>query len=232
MDGRQEAWEKTVNHGPRFISRKEPIMLRGITWFHHSSLLIQKGGKAVYIDPWELPDEAPKADVVLITHEHFDHYSIGDIKKISGPKTQTIAPNSMLGRVMQKVKYLKPGDKIAIDNFTIEAVAAYNEKQSFHPSSSQWLGYILEIDSMRYYHAGDTDFIPEMKGLKVDVAFLPVGGTYTMDAEVAVKAAEAIEARLVVPIHWGKVVGTEQDAVLFCQKYKGKSEILKPGKSY
>ena len=206
-------------------------LLAGITWYHHASCLLERAGKRVYIDPWELPANAPIADLILVSHDHFDHYSVADIAKITGASTELVAPQSMFGKVAQKTRYVSPGDKRCLQGINLEVVPAYNEDKSFHPESSHWVGYIVEIAGRRYYHAGDSDYISEMDAISADVAFLPVGGTYTMDVDAAVKAANAIAPKLAIPIHWGKLVGSEEDALHFVQKFAN-GRILKPGQSY
>lgn len=201
---------------------------KGITWFHHASCLLQKDNKAIYIDPWELPATVPPADLILITHEHFDHYAPPDISKLTTPNTELLVPQSMFGQAPAKSHYVKPGDILMLGGVRIEVVPAYNSNKQFHPRSSQWVGYIVEMGGVRYYHAGDTDYLPEMSNIRADVVFLPVGGTYTMNAREAAKAVATIKPGLAVPIHWGKVVGQHKDAVDFIKMVGDKGWLLEP----
>jgi L-ascorbate metabolism protein UlaG (beta-lactamase superfamily) len=147
-----------------------------ITWLGHASVLITDGSSTVYIDPWKTGSGMPKADCVLLTHDHYDHYSEPDLKKVSQSSTRVVSPVSL----PQVTDRIKAGGKITVGSLTIEAVPAYNTDKNFHPRSNGWVGYVVVIGGKRIYHAGDTDRIPEMKGLNVDLALVPVGGTYTM----------------------------------------------------
>ena len=155
--------------------------IENIKWLGHAAFKIS-GPPLIYIDPWKLRDSEP-AELILITHSHYDHFSLEDIAKIRTDDTTIVAPKDC--KTPGNVKYVLPGDTLKLKDVEIEAVAAYNLGKSFHPKSNQWVGYIINIKGTRIYHAGDTDFIPEMETLKVDVALLPIGGTYTMDAEEA-----------------------------------------------
>lgn len=187
-----------------------------IEWLGHACIKLSDR-KKVYFDPFKI-SENEKADLILITHEHFDHCSPDDVEKIIEDYTTVFASaqcREVLAGRGWKVEYMRPGDRKSVGGLTVEAVPAYNINKQFHPKKDGKLGYVLTIEGKRMYHAGDTDFIPEMHGLKVDVAFLPVGGTYTMDAEEAAKAVEAIRPKVVVPIHYGSIVGSRTDAERF-----------------
>ena len=211
-------------------------MIERLRWFGQSSILFLDG-KIIYIDPWEIPNDQPKADLILITHTHFDHCSPEDVKALAKPETVVVGPPDCLEHVGYGAKGLKaaPGEKILPLGFNIHVVPAYNlkaERLNFHPKSNHWVGYILEVSGTKYYHAGDTDEIPEMKEITTDVAFLPIGGTYTMDVYEAVSAAKTIKPKLVCPMHYAKVpgVGSEGDGekfVLECSKAGLKAEVLK-----
>ncbi|MBI2670567.1 MBL fold metallo-hydrolase [Candidatus Woesearchaeota archaeon] len=187
-----------------------------------------KGNKTVYIDPFKI-QAFDKADFVLISHNHYDHLSIDDIKKVIAKNTILIAsPNceKLKDFKENKIVFLNPGEKFQ-DIIKVEAVHAYNINKNFHPRSYNGVGFVLEIDSKRIYHAGDTDFIPEMKNLKnIDVALLPVSGTYVMTPEEAVQAANLIKPKLAIPMHYGSIVGTEKDALKFKELYKGNCETI------
>jgi len=184
----------------------------------------------VYIDPWKLSESPKDAAVVCISHGHYDHYSIEDIKKVSGPDTVVIGPADVAGT--EKDKILKPGEIIEQGGVKITGVASYNPAKAFHPKANNWLGFIIETDSARIYYAGDTDLTDEMKDLGgIDIALLPVGGTYTMDAAAAAEAAGYIKPKLALPYHWGDIVGTRADAEQFEKSADCDVVILEPGES-
>jgi L-ascorbate metabolism protein UlaG (beta-lactamase superfamily) len=187
-------------------------MIQNIHWLGHSGFKIT-GSKIVYIDPYQI-DETETADLILITHEHYDHFSKKDVEKILGPETVVIIPASVVAS-FPKQKTVKPGDSLKIAGVQIHAVPAYNPDKPFHPKSKQWVGYVITLDGTTYYHAGDTDHIPEMKTIDTDIALLPVGGTYTMNAEEAAEAVKDIHPKMAVPMHWGSVVGFKSDAERF-----------------
>lgn len=191
-----------------------------ISWLGHDGFLLE-GNKKIVIDPFKVIDSI-SADIVLITHDHPDHCSIADLKKIVKDDTIIFLPadciSSLAGRVSGKTVILEPGKKVNVQGITIEAVPAYNLNKPFHPKDNQWNGYVVTMNNVRIYHAGDTDRIPEMRGLfgKVDVALLPVSGSYTMTAEEAAMAAAEISPKLAIPMHYGSgVVGTQADAERF-----------------
>ena len=183
-----------------------------------------KGSKLIYTDPFKVT-KADEADIVLISHEHFDHLSLEDLQKVISPRTTIVASPSCkagLKRVKAKeTKFLDPGGKLSIGKVEIEAVPAYNLNKFrepghvFHPKEDKKLGFVFQMDGTRVYFAGDTDFIPEMKSITCDIALLPVSGTYVMTAAEAAEAAEAIKPKIVVPMHYAAIVGTEGDAQEF-----------------
>ncbi len=188
-------------------------MLENVHWLGHASFKIT-GEKIIYIDPYRITG-GETADIILITHDHYDHLSKEDIEKIIGEKTVVIVPTSAGDAIKGNVKKVKPGDTLTVEGVEIQAVPAYNTGKEFHPRGKNYVGYVFKVGGVSYYHAGDTDYIPEMKDIHADVAFLPVGGTYTMDAEEAAKAAEDIKPKVAVPMHWGTIVGSEKDARKF-----------------
>jgi len=188
-------------------------MLENIKWFGQAAIKIS-GEKIIYIDPWKIREDE-KADLILITHEHFDHCSPEDVEKIQKEDTVIVTVDECEDKLKGDIKIVKPGDKIEIKGIQIEAVAAYNLNKNFHQKNYGWVGFIITIDGQRIYHAGDTDFIHEMKDIKADIVFLPVGGTYTMNPEEAAQAVNTIRPRIAVPIHWGDIVGSRQDAEKF-----------------
>jgi len=162
----------------------------------------------------------------LISHEHFDHCSPDDVSKIQGSGTVIITDKTSAEKLTGDVRIVAPGESMSLGEVKIEAVPSYNRDKDFHPKQKAWLGFIVEVDGVRIYHAGDTDFIPEMKELKVDIALLPVSGTYVMTAEQAVEAALAIQPKLAIPMHYGTIVGDDNDALAFKESLKGKIDVL------
>lgn len=202
-------------------------MVANIFWLGHDSFRL-KGEKVIYIDPWKLAPNAEKADIVLVTHEHRDHFSPDDIAKISKPDTIIVAPQSVAAKSNLKIQIVKPGDKVTVSGIPIEVVPAYNPNKQFHPQSAGHVGYIVTLGGKRIYHAGDTDVIPEMAQIQCDIALLPVSGKYVMTAREAVQAAHTIRPALAIPMHWGDetVVGTRADAEEFKRLAQVPVEIL------
>jgi L-ascorbate metabolism protein UlaG (beta-lactamase superfamily) len=200
-------------------------MLENVHWLGHASFKLT-GEKVVYIDPWQLHDGEP-ADIILITHGHYDHCSAEDVAKIRRPSTVVVAPVDCADKLPGPVQVVKPGDKLTVAGVKIEAVPAYNIDKTFHPRKENWVGYVVTLNGQRIYHAGDTDHIPEMDSLKVDVALLPAGGKYTMTASEAAAAANAFKPRVAVPMHWGTIVGSDEDAARFRQLSQVPVEILR-----
>jgi L-ascorbate metabolism protein UlaG (beta-lactamase superfamily) len=184
-----------------------------ITWLGHDSFKI-KGENAIYIDPWKLSDGEP-ADIILITHDHYDHFSQEDIEKIRADDTVVVTNKTVAKSLKGPVRIVGPGDKLSIKGVEIEAVPAYNINKQFHPKTAGGLGFVIVMSGERIYHAGDTDLIPEMEDIQCDIALLPVSGTYVMTAEEAADAAKKINPRLCIPMHYGEIVGTVKDAHQF-----------------
>ncbi len=203
-------------------------MVENIHWLGHASFRLE-GEVTVYIDPWKLSPNSPKADLILITHDHYDHCSPEDVAKIQKADTLIVTIPAAARKLKGEVKTVKPGDKITVKGIEVEAVPAYNTDKPFHPKAAGHVGFIVTLGGKRIYHAGDTDFIPEMKNLKVDIALLPVSGTYVMTAEEAAKAADAIKPEVAIPIHYGEIVGSERDAERFKELTSVNVVILKPG---
>jgi L-ascorbate metabolism protein UlaG (beta-lactamase superfamily) len=191
----------------------ESKMLEHVHWLGQSGIKIT-GDKIIYIDPFDIP-EGETADLIFITHEHHDHLSEKDLKKIQGDHTTIVIPESCKDKVKGHVKSVRPGDIFELDGIQVQVVPAYNISKPYHPKSKNYVGYILTVGDVTYYQAGDTDRIPEMKSIRADVVFLPVGGTYTMNPEEAAEAVRDIHPKVAVPIHWGSVVGSKEDALRF-----------------
>jgi L-ascorbate metabolism protein UlaG (beta-lactamase superfamily) len=195
-------------------------MLERFTWFKQAAYLWRGDGLNVYIDPWGLTVSDP-ADVVFITHAHSDHFNPEDLDRVSHQGTRFVAPADVARELSGDVTPVAPGDSIEVAGVGVQAVPAYNiaeERLDMHPKSNRWVGYILTLGDHTYYHAGDTDHAPELSDVRAEVAFLPIGGTYTMEATEAAGLARAIGPRLAVPMHYGFVVGSPRDAELFARE--------------
>jgi L-ascorbate metabolism protein UlaG (beta-lactamase superfamily) len=195
-------------------------MLERFTWFRQSAYLWKGDGLTIAIDPWHVASDAP-ADLILITHAHEDHFQPDEITKLSGKETKVVAPRSMAADVPGTVVPVEPGDAVEVAGVRIQAVPAYNvveERLQMHPKANRWVGYLLELDGHTYYHAGDTDHLPELEPLRTDVAFVPIGGTYTMDVPQASALVRAMAPKLAVPMHYGFVVGSRTDAARFAEE--------------
>jgi L-ascorbate metabolism protein UlaG (beta-lactamase superfamily) len=193
-------------------------VLEGITWYRQSALRFTDGERTVYIDPWGTDEAAPPADLILITHAHDDHLQPVEIDRLAASGAEIAAPHDVAAGLSGDVTPVAPGESYEIAGVRFTTVPAYNtaeERLEMHPKANRWVGYVLELPGATYYHAGDTDHIAELDEVKTDVAFLPIGGTYTMDAEEAAGLARAMEPGTAVPMHYGFVVGSPGDAERF-----------------
>ena len=195
-------------------------MLEKIEVLTHSSIKISKN-KIIYIDPFNIEKNFNDADIIFITHSHYDHYSEKDIEKVRKENTIFIAPEDVKNELLHKgisndkIISIKPNQTGEILGIKFEVIPAYNVNKKFHPKENNWVGYIIEIDGVRYYIAGDTDINEDNLKVKCDVCLVPVGGTYTMDYKEAAQFVNQIKPKIAVPIHYGSIVGTEQDAEQF-----------------
>ena len=195
-------------------------MLENIEVLYHSSIRINKE-KTIYIDPFKIDRNYNDADIVFITHDHYDHYSEEDIDKVINENTTIIIPEELLTKLLKKginknaIITVEPNEKYVVQGIKFETIPAYNTNKTFHSKKNGWVGYIIIINGIRYYIAGDTDITEENKKVKCDVAFVPVGGTYTMDFKEAANLINEIKPKIAIPIHYGSIVGTEQDAIDF-----------------
>ncbi len=197
--------------------------LERIHWLGHDGFRIDTE-KTIYIDPYQI-QAGKKADLLLITHVHQDHCSLADIAKIQKPDTIVITEKDSAEKLDGDVRIVSPGDSLALNGIKIEVVPAYNTNKHFHPKEKGWLGFIIEWDGCRIYHTGDTDLIPEMSDMDVDIALLPVSGTYVMTADEAVQAALTIKPKLAIPMHVGAIVGSDDDARAFKKGLDGKIDV-------
>jgi L-ascorbate metabolism protein UlaG (beta-lactamase superfamily) len=197
-------------------------------WLGHDGYKIVAGGKTIYIDPYRLSKAQQgknDADIVLVTHNHFDHLSMDDLKHVVGKKTTVVAAKECAEQLKPlglETKAVAPGDRLAVQGVPVEATASYNTNKTFHPKGDGKVGYVLTLNDIRVYHTGDTDDIPEMAAVSPDVALVPVSGTYVMTADEAAKAVnERIKPKmLAIPMHYAAIVGTEKDAVRFRELVK------------
>lgn len=211
-----------------------------LKWLGHSSFMI-KNSRVIYIDPFKISGEREKADLILITHDHYDHCSVEDMEKLIKEGTKIIAPAGCQSKItrfktMIDIQIVEPNQEIIYGNIRINTLPAYNVDKPFHPKEESWVGYLVKINDILIYHAGDTDAIPEMQKLtghkqpgKTFIALLPIGGRFTMTAEEAVEAAKIIKPTLAVPMHFGGIIGTEEDAKEFvemCMESGINAEIL------
>ncbi len=212
-----------------------------LKWLGHSAFLIENK-KIIYIDPYNVKEGLEKADIILITHSHYDHCSFPDMEKIIKEGTRIVAPADCQSTIAKfdvplKIELIEPGQELEFGDIKIYALPAYNIDKHFHPKDEQWVGYIVKMDGVVIYHAGDTDVIPEMQKLtgykqpgKEFVALLPIGGRFTMSAEEAAEAAKIIKPTIAIPMHWGSIIGDEKDAKEFSELCKDegiKAVILK-----
>ena len=211
-----------------------------LKWLGHSGFQI-KNHRVIYIDPYNIKDGLEKADIVLITHSHYDHCSFADLDKIIQEGTRIIAPPACQSTIAKfkiplRIELVEPGQEFEIGDLKISTLPSYNIDKHFHPQSEGWVGYVMKIGDIIIYHSGDTDLIPEMQKLtgykqqgKEFIALLPVGGRFTMSAEEAAEAAAIIKPTLAIPMHWGSIIGSEEDAKEFvelCKEAEIRAEIL------
>jgi L-ascorbate metabolism protein UlaG (beta-lactamase superfamily) len=213
------------------------MLLEEVDWLGHSGFRIGVDKRWIYIDPYRVSRDGPKADLVLITHQHYDHFSIQDLERVRKDDTRVIAPPAVAERLEGDVHSISPGDMIetGVAGVDVRAVPAYNtskrdgEGRPFHPREAGCVGYELNIRGERLYHAGDTDVIPEMDWVVgADVALLPVSGVYVMTALEAAEAARRIQPTVAVPMHWGEHIGSEKDAQAFADAAPVDVVIMEP----
>lgn len=197
-------------------------MLEKIEVLCHSSIKINKG-LVIYFDPFKIDKEYHDADIIFITHSHYDHYSEEDIDKVRKEDTQIVAPLDLLDNLLtldftkNSITLVKPNENYTVKGLSFKTIPAYNTNKNFHPKANNWVGYLVTIDNMTYYIAGDTDVTTENKQVKCDVAFVPIGGTYTMDNKEAAKLINEIKPKVAIPTHYGKIIGNISDGQNFAK---------------
>jgi len=199
-------------------------VVKKIAWLGHDVIRLE-GSKVIYFDPYQITTHRP-ADIICITHDHFDHCSPEDTRKVQKSDTVIVTDAASAKKLTGDVRVVAPGDRLEVKGVEIEVLPAYNTNKEFHPKAAAMLAFVVTLDGVRYYHAGDTDLIPEMKDIDADVAFLPVSGTYVMTADEAVEAAKTIRPKVAIPMHYGAIVGSEDDAVRFKKALEGEVEVF------
>ena len=199
--------------------------MNNVRWLGHAGVLVRGQSVTVAVDPYDVRRPEP-VDLILVTHDHYDHLSPQDIAAMLRPGGLVVLPHGVPHALPGLVKSVRIGDLVTVAGVEIGVEPAYNLGKPYHPKAKGYAGYVFAVDGVRYYHAGDTDRIPEMRSIAADVAFLPVGGTYTMNAQEAALAASDMAIQTAVPIHWGAVVGGRSDADQFAALCKRPVEIL------
>lgn len=195
-------------------------MLENIEVLCHSSIKINKG-IIIYFDPFKIEKNYNDADIIFITHDHYDHYSEEDIDKVIKNNTIIVSPVDLLEKLLNKglkkenIISVKPYEDYNIKNLKFSTIPAYNTNKQFHPRKNNWVGYLIELEGITYYIAGDTDITEDNKKIKCDVAFVPIGGTFTMNYQEASELINTIKPKIVIPTHYGSIVGTKEDAINF-----------------
>ena len=193
-------------------------LFESVEVLYHSSIRV-RGSRVVYFDPFRVEGTPADADLILITHDHFDHFSPADLARVRKAGTVLVTPASTRKEAeklgFSELHTMAPGERLEVAGVVIEAVASYNTNKPNHPKANGWVGYILTMDGARYYVAGDTDDTPEARAVRCDLALVPVGGTYTLDAAEAARMVNAMAPRAVVPTHYAAIVGTVADAKTF-----------------
>ena len=207
-------------------------MIDKIDVFTQNSIRIRSDLATIYIDPFKMDQEPHDADFVFITHQHYDHFSPEDIRKVIKDSTILIAPESMIDDArelapdVKEIVAVEPNDSREIEGLKFETVPAYNTIKPFHPKRANWVGYIFIIDSKRIYIAGDTGLTKEARQVKCDIALVPIGGTYTMDVKRAADLINTIQPEYAIPTHYGSIVGRPGDGKTFAKLVKSPATVV------
>lgn len=195
------------------------MLTQNIDWLNHASFRLRGKDVTIYVDPWKIEGKPQDGDIILVTHDHYDHLSMEDVNKVAKPDAVVVIPSVALAKVDWPNRLgVSPGETLAVKGISINVVRSYNTNKDFHPRSQEWVGYIVELDGVRIYHAGDSDVIDEMDNVSCDVALLPVSGTYVMTADEACEAVRRIGPKAAIPMHYGVVAGERMDAEIFADK--------------
>ncbi len=206
-------------------------MTENIEVFVQNSIRIKSPLGMIYVDPFQMRESPKDAAFILITHDHYDHFSPEDIGKVAGDNTVLVVPEKMAGKAKEaadsvsRTVTVRPGESYEIDGLQTETVPSYNILKPFHPKSAEWVGYILTIDGKRIYIAGDTDATKEAKAVKCDIALVPIGGTYTMDAKKAAEFVNELRPDVAIPVHYGSIVGKPSDGEVFAKHVKAPVQV-------
>ncbi|MCR5294955.1 MAG: MBL fold metallo-hydrolase [Lachnospiraceae bacterium] len=207
-------------------------MVENIDVFTQNSIRIRDNGKIIYIDPFHMQETPRDADLILITHDHYDHFSPEDIAKVSRGDSVLVVPEKMKSKAAEaaaltgRIETVSPNQSYTIAGVSFDTVRAYNNLKPFHPKSADWVGYILKIDGKRIYIAGDTDFTKDARDAACDIALVPIGGTYTMDAKKAAELINFLQPKIAIPVHYGGIVGRKEDAEIFKSLVKPPVEVV------
>jgi L-ascorbate metabolism protein UlaG (beta-lactamase superfamily) len=211
-------------------------VLERFTWYRQAAFRWAGDGLTGYIDPWDVPEGHDPADVIFITHAHFDHFSQEDIDRLRKDDTAFVAPRDVASELSGNVTSVGPGDSGEVKGIRYQAVPAYNtleDRLQYHPKDNRWVGYVISVDGQDAYHAGDTDHLPELESISAAAAFVPIGGTFTMDPSQAAGLVKAMSPGVAVPMHYGFVCGSPADG----EKFRHEAapvpvEILQPAQEF
>ena len=205
--------------------------LKNIKVLCHSSIKFEKG-QIIYFDPFKINENYYDVDIIFITHSHYDHFSEEDILKVKKEETKIVVPEDLYNRSLElgfseeNILVVRPNEEYEINNIKFKTIPAYNLNKNFHPKTNNWVGYIITLDNIVYYIAGDTDVTEENRKVKCDVAFVPIGGTYTMTAKEAATLVNEINPKITVPIHYNCIIGSKEDEKVFKNSVNDDIEVM------